>query len=209
MAANYNRVAARDVGRIAALSDGIFAVAMTLLVLEIHTPEKLDIHTEAELWAALVALAPRLLTWLLSLMTLGIFWVGQQTQINQIARADRHLSWLHYLFLAVVTVLPFSTRLLAEFFTFHTAFYIYWLNILCAGVALLFCWLYAMRAGLIRDDAPPGISRAVLRRIIIAQALYALGALIGVYSIPIGIAFIVALQLNYAIAPRIPFLSKI
>src|SRR5437763_14776629 len=95
----YNRIAAGDVGRVAGLSDGIFAVAATLLVLEIHTPESADIHSEAQLLAALGALAPRWLTWLLSLMTLGIFWVGQQTQLNQLKRADRDLSWLYFLFL--------------------------------------------------------------------------------------------------------------
>jgi uncharacterized membrane protein len=111
----YNRIAAQDLGRIAALSDSIFAFAMTVLVIEIHIPDSIDIHSEAELWRGLVALGPRIATWLLSLMTLGIFWVGQQTLLNHIARADRDLTWLHFLFLACVTALPFSTRLLAEF----------------------------------------------------------------------------------------------
>src|SRR5271154_198872 len=133
MDVHYNRIAAGDVGRIAALSDGIFAFAATVLVLEVHTPDSADVHSEAQLLVALGALAPRLLTWLLSLMTLGIFWVGQQTQLNQLKRADRDLSWLHFLFLAVITVLPFSTRLLAEFLTFRVAFLIYYANILLAG----------------------------------------------------------------------------
>src|SRR5271169_1493931 len=66
----YNRIAAQDLGRIAALSDGIFAFAATVLVLEIRLPEKLDIHSEADLWMSLAAMAPRMVTWLLSLMTL-------------------------------------------------------------------------------------------------------------------------------------------
>jgi uncharacterized membrane protein len=209
MGAIYNRYAGQDVGRIAALSDGIFAVAMTLLVLEIHIPEKADIHSEAELWAGLVALSPRVITWLMSLMTLGIFWLGQQTQISHLARADRNLSWLHFVFLAVITVLPFSTRLLAEFFTYRTAFFLYWFNILLCGMILILCWAYAQRADLVDADAPPGISRAIYRRIVIAQALYAIGALVGFVSVPWGIAIIVAIQLNYAIAPRLGGLWKL
>ncbi len=112
METHYNRIAAGDVGRIAALSDGIFAFAATVLVLEVHTPDNLSVHSEAQLLAALAGIAPHLLTWLLSLMTLGIFWVGQQAQLNQLERADRNVTWLHFVFLAVVTVLPFSTRLL-------------------------------------------------------------------------------------------------
>jgi uncharacterized membrane protein len=209
MASQYNRIAAGDVGRIAALSDGIFAFAATVLVLEVHTPESADIHTEGQLLGALAALAPRVLTWLLSLMTLGIFWVGQQTQLNRLKRADRDLAWLHFLFLAVITVLPFSTRLLAEFFTFRVAFLIYWLNILLAGVCIHATWSYSERAGLVRDDAPPEVSRAIRRRVVVAQALYALGALVGLISTPLGIVLIIAIQLNYAIAPRLPFLSRL
>ena len=205
----YNRIAGKDLGRIAALSDGIFAVAMTLLVLEIHTPDKLDIHSEAELCAGLAALAPRIVAWLLSLMTLGIFWVGQQTHLDHVEHADRDLSWLHFLFLACITALPFSTRLLAEFITYETAFLVYWLNILLCGASILACAIYAERAGLIKADAPESFSRAYRRRVLIAQALYAAGAALGLISIPLGIGFIVLVQLNYAIAPRLPVLFKI
>lgn len=205
----YNRVAGHDLGRISALSDGIFAVAMTLLVLDIHTPDSADIHSEAQLWAALTALSPRLLTWLLSLMTLGIFWVGQQTQLNQLRRTDRGLSWLHFVFLAVITIIPFTTRLLAEFFTFRVAFLLYWGNIALAGASLYLCWAKAERAGLLAESATAATSSAIKRRIVVAQALYACGALVGLVSVPAGVAVIIAVQLNYAIAPRLPILFKL
>ncbi len=208
MEAQYNRIAAGDVGRLAALSDGIFAFAATVLVLEIHTPEVADIHSDMQLVAALGALAPRILTWLMSLMTLGIFWVGQQTQLNRLARADRDLTWLHFLFLAVITVLPFTTRLLAEFFELRVALAIYWANILFAGATLYAAWAYSERAGLIADSAPAEFSRAIRRRIIVAQALYLAGALAGLYSPPLGVALIIVIQINYAVAPRLPFLSR-
>ena len=204
----YNRFAGRDLNRISALSDGIFAVAMTLLVLEIHTPDSADIHSEAQLWAALTALGPRLLTWLLSLMTLGIFWVGQQTQINQLRRADRGLSWLHFVFLAVITIVPFTTRVLAEFFTFRVAFLLYWSNIALAGASLYACWTKAERSGLLVEEATAAVSSAIKRRIVVAQALYACGALLGLVNVPAGVILIIATQLNYAIAPRLPFLFR-
>jgi uncharacterized membrane protein len=206
---HYNRFAAGDAGRVAAISDGIFAFAATVLVLEIRTPESADIHTEAQLLAALGAQGPRLMTWLLSLMTLGIFWVGQQTQLNQLARADRNLSWLHLVFLAIITVLPFSTRLLAEFFTFKTAFLIYWANIFLAGAGLFATWTYAVRAKLTREDVTPEMSRAIRRRIVVAQSFYALGAAAGLIAAPLGIALIIAIQLNYALAPKLPVLSRL
>lgn len=198
----YNRIAGGDVARIAALSDGVFAFALTVLVLDFRAPETADIHSETELAAALLSSAPRLLPWLLSLLTLGIFWLGQQTQLSRFERSNRELAWLHFLFLAVVTLLPFSTRLLADFPTYRTAFLIYWANILMLGAGLYATWSHAERAGLVREDARGEVSRAVRRRIVVAQALYGLGALLGMVHVPLGVALIILIQLNYAIAPR-------
>ncbi len=210
MTTAYNRIAGGDVGRIAALSDGVFAFAVTVLVLDFHTPEAGDIHSEAGLLAGLWLSAPRLLPWLLSLLTLGIFWLGQQTQLSQLERSNRDLAWLHFLFLALVTVLPFSTRLLADFLTYRTAFVIYWANILLLGLALYAAWAYAERGRLIRDDARGEVSRAVLRRIVIAQSFYLAGLIVGlVFFVPAGIGLIILVQLNYAVAPRLPVLWRL
>jgi uncharacterized membrane protein len=206
---HYNRIAGGDVGRLEALSDGIFAFAATVLVLDFHTPDATDIHTEAQLIGALAASAPRLMPWLLSLMTLGIFWVGQQTGLNQLERSNRDLTWLHFVFLAVVTVLPFSTRLLADFFTYRTAFVIYWANIFLLGAGLYATWAYAEWAKLIRKDAHGEISQAIRRRIVIAQSLYGVGAVAGLFNVTLGIVLIILIQLNYAIAPRLPVLSRL
>jgi uncharacterized membrane protein len=209
MQTHYNTLAGGEVGRIAALSDGLFAIAATILVLDFHTPEPTDIHSEAELLHALAASAPRLLPWLLSLLTLGIFWLGQQTQLNQLERSNRDLTWLHFIFLAIVTVLPFSARLLADFIEYRTAFVVYWLNIVLLGASLYATWVCAERANLMRDEARGDISRAVKRRIVSAQSLYAIGALVGVINVTLGITVIMLIQLNYAIGPRLPFLSRL
>jgi TMEM175 potassium channel family protein len=199
----YNRIQGQNVERLAALSDGIFAVAMTLLVLDLHVPLRDAIHSEHELHLALLALAPQFLTYLMSFLTLGIFWAGQQTQLNHLERADRDLSWLHLAFLSAISMMPFTTRLLAEFITYRTSLVLYWLNILVAGALLYISWRYATRARLIKPDTPVEIQKAVCRRVIIAQSLYAFGALLCVMNTYWSIAFIVLVQLNYAIAPRI------
>src|ERR1700761_2002159 len=134
----YNRVTAQSVERLAALSDGIFAVAMTLLVLDLHGPAKEAIHSEQDLLHALTIMAPQITAYLMSFLTLSIFWAGQQAQLNRFERSDRLLSWIHLLFLFAVSVMPFSTRLLAEFITFRTALVCYWLNILLLGAVLYF-----------------------------------------------------------------------
>ncbi len=198
----YNRFQGQSLERLAALSDGIFAVAMTLLVLDLHTPVSEAVHSEAQLSAALITLAPQFVSYLMSFLTLGIFWAGQQTQINHFERGNRDLTWIHLAFLFAVSVLPFSTRLLAEFIGFRIALLLYWANILALGAILYASWRYATRAGLLKADVPLEVRRAVRRRIFIAQALYALGASLCFFNTYWSIAFIVLVQLNYAIAPR-------
>jgi uncharacterized membrane protein len=200
----YNLIAGQSVERLAALSDGIVAVAMTLLVLDLHVPAHDAVHNGAELRHALWTMAPQFTAYLMSFITLGIFWVGQQTQLNHFARSDCSLSWIHILFLFAVSLMPFSTRLLAEFITYRTALLAYWLNILLLGAVLYFSWICALGSGLVKDDIPPAVATAIKRRIIIAQSLYAFAVALCVFSTYWSIAFIVIVQLNYAIAPRIP-----
>jgi uncharacterized membrane protein len=201
---NYNRIAGQSVERLAALSDGVFAVAMTLLVLDLHAPVAAAIHGEHDLWHALVALSPRLLMYLMSFLTLGIFWVGQQTQLNHLERSNRDLTWIHIAFLFAVALTPFSTTLLAEFLHYRLALVVYWANLLLLGVVLYGSWGYAVRKSLLKKEIAPEVPATVCRRIIIAQSLYAFGALLCLMGTLWSIAFIVLVQLNYAIAPRIP-----
>ncbi len=200
----YNRIAGQSVERLAALSDGVFAVAMTLLVLDLRVPAAEAVHNHHDLWRSVVALSPRLLTYMMSFLTLGIFWVGQQTQLNHLARSDRSLTWIHLAFLFAITMMPFSTTLLAEFIAYRLAVVVYWLNILWLGVTLYASWVCALGTGLVKDDMPPEFPRAFQRRVIIAQTLYAFGALLCVVSTYWSIGLIVLVQLNYALGLRIP-----
>jgi uncharacterized membrane protein len=196
MPTSYNQITGQSLERLAALSDGIFAVAMTLLVLDLHVPASEVIHSQGELWRTLAGAAPQLISYLLSFMTLGIFWNGQQAQLNLFTRSDRHLSWIHIAFLFAVSIMPFSTRLLAEFIAYRSVLIAYWANILLLGVVLYISWRYAGHAGLLRENVTHEQQCAMERRIVMAQGLYAFGACLLV-------------QLNFALAPRLPFLSEV
>ena len=198
----YNKIAGQSAERLAALSDGIFAFAMTLLVLDLRIPAAEAIHSERDLAHALLGLAPQIVLYLMSFLTLGIFWVGQQTQLNHLEHSSRSLTWMHILFLFAVTLTPFSTRLLAEFNTYRIALLSYWLNIVLLGGSLYLTWTCAMKLGLLKADMPPEVPLAIKRRVLFAQSLYAFGALLCIFNTHWSIAFIVLVQLNYAIAPR-------
>ena len=199
---SYNQIAGQSVERLAAISDGIFAVAMTLLVLDLHAPAREAIHNEHDLGRALLALAPRLLVYMMSFLTLGIFWVGQQTQLNHLSRSSRSLTWMHLAFLFFVSITPFSTILLAEFLAFRLALLLYWLNIVALGATLYLSWNCALESALTKPDLSAETVLAVKRRVVVAQSLYATGALLCIFSTYLSIAMIILVQLNYVFAPR-------
>jgi uncharacterized membrane protein len=201
MNTSYNRIAGQNLERLAALSDGIFGVGMTLLVLDLRLPVSAAIHGEHDLWRAIVALAPQLVMYVMSFMTLGIFWIGQQTQLNHLTRSDRHLAWIHLAFLLAVTGMPFSTKLLAEFSSYRVALFVYWANMQALGGTLYWSWAYANHNRLVKADLPAEVTAAICRRIVIAQSLYGFGALLCVFGTLWSIAFIVLVQLNYVLAP--------
>src|SRR3954463_13084315 len=130
MPTTYNAIAGQSVERLAALSDGGFALAMTLPVLAPPPPAAAALHGNGDLFRhVFVALAPRFVPYLLSFMSLGIFWVGQQTQLEHFTKTDRNLTWIHLGFLLAVSLIPFSTALLAEYIGFRLAVVAYWINL--------------------------------------------------------------------------------
>lgn len=205
----YNLFAGQSLERLTALSDGIFAVAMTLLVLNLQVPISAAIKSDSALWSALAGLSPDFISYFMSFLTLGIFWVGQQTQLNKLEHSNRNLAWLHLGFLLAVTLVPFSTGLLAKYIMFRVAVVVYWFNIFLLGVMLFVSWRYAKHAKLVKNETTLETHSAIERRIIIAQALYAFGALLCIFSTYLSITIIVLVQLNYAFAPRLPLLHRL
>lgn len=201
MAHSYNHFAGQSVERLAALSDGIFGVGMTLLVLDLRAPALEVVHGERGLCTALLAILPQLVMYMMSFMTLGIFWVGQQAQLSQLARSDRHLTWINIAFLFAVTLMPFSTKLISQFYPYRAAVAAYWLNLVLLGGCLYLAWRYATGAGMLREGTPADLPAAICKRIVYAQGLYALGVFLCVFDTRLSIALIVLVQLYYAIAP--------
>src|SRR5579864_5334924 len=188
-----------DPDRLSGISDGIFSVGMTLLVLGLVVPSLSGAATtEGQLWDTLRGLGPRALIYAMSLMTLGIFWLGQGTQLGQLARSNRNYVWIHLVFLFAVTMVPFSTLLLARFYWLRVALIEYWLNIVLLGATLFVGLLYGLRAKLFRDEDLHDLARLMRGRILIAQSLYA-GATVlsAIFPTWVSIALITLIQVNY------------
>lgn len=197
---SYNKISGQDTGRSVAISDGVFGVALTLLVLEIRVPVIEGIRADAQLIDAFLALSPKFLVYFLAFMTTGIFWMGHAAQYKHIERSDRNLSWINLLFLLSVTLLPFTTAFLGDYTQFRFPIAIYWLNIFLMGLMLYLNWSYACRHDMVTEESKLQLDQAIRKRIIIAQSLYFLGAMLCFISSYLSIAFIILVQLNYAFA---------
>jgi uncharacterized membrane protein len=205
----YNDFAGSSRARLEAISDGIFAVGMTLLVLGLAVPTAEKVSSETDLWHALGNLFPSVVTYFMSFLTLGIFWVGQQTQLSKTDHVNRLFTWIHLAFLLTVTMVPFSTQLLAHFHWSRTALVLYWLNIFLMGTTLLAGVEYGLRSGVFPEEHRKAVAHFFRRRVIGAQSLYFVAMLLCFVDTHLSIAVFVAVQLNFALGPPIPLLREI
>jgi uncharacterized membrane protein len=114
-AQSNNPDAGRDRDRIVNLSDGVFAIAITLLVLDIRVPDVPENLVTSELPGALLSLWPRYLSYFLSFVSISFFWIIHHSIFRPIRAYDRNLLYLNFVFLMVVAFVPFPTALLGEY----------------------------------------------------------------------------------------------
>ncbi len=155
------------------------------------------------LWDALLRLGPNFGAYLLSFTMLGTFWLAQHSLLTILGRSDRTLTWIYLGFLFVVTLLPFSAALLAEFHNLRLAVGVYWLNILLLGLGLERSSRYGRQAFLTGEDQALSRLTTFRRRILLAQVLYALAALICLASTVASIIALAVVQLYFIVSPRL------
>ena len=164
-----------------AFSDGVFAIAITLLVLEIAVPA----GSERDLWGAVLDEWPSYLAYLVSFSTVGAVWVGHTVITEFLVRATSVLIRLNLLLLMVVSFLPFPTKLLAEYVgddrPERVATTIYGLNLLLTAVLLSVISRYAVSEGLIRSDIADENVKVITRRLTPGLVGYVAMIMLGIF----------------------------
>lgn len=134
-----------DLGRVAALSDGIFAVAMTLLVVALPLPKNAAELGVVPLREHVTTLLPPVRAIVLSFVVAAVFWRAHQGFFLCLARGDRTLVWLNFLLLFAVVLTPVSTHLLGNFHIETLNVGLYAANLALIGGSLFAMWLHAAR----------------------------------------------------------------
>ncbi|HMA34246.1 MAG TPA: TMEM175 family protein [Chloroflexia bacterium] len=208
----------KETGRIEAFSDGVFAIAITLLILNIQVP-----HDTAAggLWPALGAQAATYLAFLTSFATIGIMWINHHRLFMHIKRSDNQLLALNLLLLLGVTVLPFPTALVAEYIQKPACPADGWGQLLscdqkiaalvyggtCILIAIFFnlLWRYAAYENRLLDKhANVRAVRAISRQYAVGPVLYALTFGVALLNPWVSLAGNLALAVFFALPGRPP-----
>ena len=192
-----------DTGRIEAFSDGVFAIAITLLVIEIGVP-----HVEGAgttLFGALIEQWPSYLGYAISFLQIGVIWANHHNRFRFIARSDHLLLFLNILFLMCVAFIPFPTAVLAEYLqgtdaerTMAGAVYAGTLAVTAIFFTLL--WLYAAaNYRLVDRNLDPSLLRAMTRRYVFGMAAYLLTFALAFVNVAVSLILIVILALLFVL----------
>jgi uncharacterized membrane protein len=187
--------------RLEALSDGVIAIAITLLILEIKVPEGAgdDLpHQLAEQW-------PSYLSYVVSFFVIGVIWLNHHALLAHLGRADRKLMALNLVLLFTIATIPWPTHLLATYMREggdgeRLAALIYSGTMLAMGLAFASLWTYASRdRRLLGTDLSDEAIRKRTRRFTIGAPLYLVALLVALVSAPACLALNAALAVYYAV----------
>jgi uncharacterized membrane protein len=177
------------------LTIGVFAIVMTLLVLDIKAPNVML----SELPSALVALWPNMLSYAISFALLGIYFMGYSAQFRSIQKADHNSHWISFLFLALVTLIPFSTALLSKNPYSTLPIIIYSSNLVFIGLALYWHWINALGNDLLVEDLPQGLVKYAKLRCLVAPAGYLVAIIVAFFNPMVSLVICAAVPLLYII----------
>src|SRR6266516_5966354 len=203
--ASENRpVTGLNTNRIEAFSDGVFAVAITLLVLNLQVPELAASVVSRELVPKLFELWPKLLIYVLSFVIVGIYWVAHHNSFHYIKRSDRTLLWLNILLMMCIVFIPFPTALLGQYPEQRVSVIIYAGTLVITGLVLQLLWWYATSGyRLVDRNIDPRLVQRATRRNLTAPLIYLLAIGISLFSVPASFVLFILVPVYYILPGRI------
>ena len=176
-------------GRLETLTDGVFAILMTILVFNISVPELIFFtegeHAEERLSNKFASLWPDILAYIISFTTLAVYWVTHHRIFRWILYVDRPLIWINISFLMTIGIVPFSTTLLTQYLDQQISILGYSFNAILAGVIVYALFFYAKRHPVFVDKTVPAlIVRRSGRRIIVTTLTYSIAILFSFTYLP-------------------------
>ncbi len=191
----------RETDRLEAFSDGVFAIAITLLILEVRVPHEEELEGQS-LWAALGDLWPSYIGYGLSFAVIGIMWANHHAVFKHVTRTTHYLAILNLLLLFMIGFLPFPTALLAEYLTHEherTATIVYAGWLLATAIVYNGMWRYVRGAGLIDPETDQTAVATINRRFNMGPPGYLIAFIAAIIWPPAGLTLLAILALLYVL----------
>jgi uncharacterized membrane protein len=182
--------------RLETFADGVFAIAATLLILDVRTNSHIALSTSLQrIWPSYAAYA-------VSFLTIGIIWINHHTVFAQIRQVDRLFLLINVVFLMLVAFIPFPTGLIASNLQrgdLESAALVYGFTLTATAVLFSLLWFYAALSGgrLLRPDADPLVVSGISRSYLPGPVIYLASTLIALVSPTTSVVFFAAIALFY------------
>ena len=198
------RVGRMPTARIEAFSDGVFAIIITLLVLEIHVPQVQGRDISAGLAHSLLAMAPKFLAYIMSFVIVCIWWVAHHHLFHVLKRSDRGLLWLNSLFLLWLAFIPFPTALMGDFPGERIAVMGYGTVATLAAVSFTCMRYYAFYlAKLVDERIDQRLLQSAMLKSVLNPVLHAVAVLVAFFDTRLSIALYIILPLMFFIPGKL------
>jgi uncharacterized membrane protein len=184
------------------LTDGVFAIVMTLLVLEIAVPQISHSEAAIELPKQLLELWPVILSYGTSFIILGFFWIAHDYQFHYVKRANRTFLWITIFYLMFIAFVPFSTSLIGEYGDQQISVIFYGINISIVGFWEYVRWWYAIKDHLVDIDLDPTFITIMSRRFLLGPTIYLIAVAISFASTQVSLVLFIATPLYFLVSAR-------
>ncbi len=187
--------------RLAGLCDAMFAITMTLMIIDLKIPENID---SQELPGAMYNLLSTIEAYVVSFVILGTFWLRHQLQFSFFSSIDRTISIINIIFLLLTGFVPFTVRLKEEYPHSQFAFWIYLINLFCITLLLSLQWEYAMKKKIImRDELSPGLKKRFRMMSIVPIVLFSISFILSFIHLRMAFLVIYLVPVFYALSKKV------
>ena len=189
-------------GRLEAFSDGVFSIVITLLILDVRLP-----NDATSLLDGLREVLPQTVTFVLSFVIVGLYWVAHHNMLHFVRAVDRYLLWLNLTLLLTVVFIPFSASLMGRHIDDPLAVIVYGVNLMLVNAAGTALWLYATaRRALTHDEVPPALRLFIARLHMSPVLAYAAAVALARWQIALSLVLFAAVP-AFFILPN-PFIDR-
>ncbi len=196
--------------RLEALSDGVFAIVLTILIFDIKLPSDIGPLSSADLWWQLLTLWPSITSFAFTFLVIAVFWINHNFLFHTYAKEiDRTMNLLNMVFMLFLVFVPFSAHLVGAYPTTFSAVIVYGVNILAVNLLLRLMFSHIRKHKALHHEVAPRFTKQALIRMNLTSVSYLLGIASSFFFIPVSVFFYIFPMIFNIIPGTLNFIERI